>query len=163
MFEFMHQEAPQQGDQELATRLAHTIKGVAGTIGAEALQAVAGELEAALKAGLNTTPPELFDQLDAALKPVLETLAPVATATESASTAAARPAGNADQLAEWLAELAPLLDKKKPKPCKEIITELTALAWPENVAQRIDELDRLIGKYKFKDAQAIVEALNHAG
>ncbi len=38
-------EAVKQGDWELATRLAHTLKGVAGNIGAESLQAACADLE----------------------------------------------------------------------------------------------------------------------
>ncbi len=68
------------GAQELAERLAHTLKGVSGTLGAQALQAQAAELEAALRAGDATSavedllPPietalnHLFATIDAALE-----------------------------------------------------------------------------------------------
>jgi HPt (histidine-containing phosphotransfer) domain-containing protein len=41
--------ALQQGDMELAQRLAHTLKGVAGTIGADKLAVLARQLESAIK------------------------------------------------------------------------------------------------------------------
>jgi HPt (histidine-containing phosphotransfer) domain-containing protein len=44
-------EALKIKDQSLAVRLAHTVKGVAGTLGAGALAQVAGELEKTLKIG----------------------------------------------------------------------------------------------------------------
>jgi len=43
--------ALQNSDLELAGRLAHTLKGVAGTIGADGLRAAARELEAAISEG----------------------------------------------------------------------------------------------------------------
>ena len=42
-------QAVEQGDGEAAVRLAHTLKGVGGSIGADALQQAAAEVEAALK------------------------------------------------------------------------------------------------------------------
>ncbi len=44
-------EALEKKDQTLAVRLAHTVKGVAGTLGAGTLAQVAGELEKTLKTG----------------------------------------------------------------------------------------------------------------
>jgi two-component system sensor histidine kinase/response regulator len=44
-------EALEKKDQSLAVRLAHTVKGVAGTLGAGELAQVAGELEKTLKTG----------------------------------------------------------------------------------------------------------------
>ena len=45
-----------QGDGEAAVRLAHTLKGVSGSIGADALQQAATEVEAALKADSSALP-----------------------------------------------------------------------------------------------------------
>ncbi len=44
-------EALQQGDVEAAVRLAHTLKGTAGTIGAVIVQQTAANLESALAGG----------------------------------------------------------------------------------------------------------------
>jgi CheY-like chemotaxis protein/HPt (histidine-containing phosphotransfer) domain-containing protein len=48
--------AIEQEDGETAVRLAHTLKGVSGSIGADALQQSAAEVEAALKADPSTLP-----------------------------------------------------------------------------------------------------------
>jgi len=48
--------AVEQEDSETAVRLAHTLKGVSGSIGADALQQAAAEVEAALKADPSTLP-----------------------------------------------------------------------------------------------------------
>jgi PAS domain S-box-containing protein len=49
-------QAVDQGDGETAVRLAHTLKGVSGSIGADALQQVATEVEAALQADPSALP-----------------------------------------------------------------------------------------------------------
>jgi polar amino acid transport system substrate-binding protein len=49
-------QAVDQGDGEAAVRLAHTLKGVSGSIGADALQQTATEVEAALKADASALP-----------------------------------------------------------------------------------------------------------
>ncbi|NDV62403.1 response regulator [Puniceicoccales bacterium CK1056] len=69
-------DALDNGDQELARRLAHTLKGLAGTLGATHLQEAARELETALKKGIEGE--ELNSPLagmEGALKEVLEGLA----------------------------------------------------------------------------------------
>jgi two-component system sensor histidine kinase/response regulator len=49
-------QAVEQGDAEASVRLAHTLKGVSGSIGADALQQAAAEVEAALKADPSDLP-----------------------------------------------------------------------------------------------------------
>ncbi|MBF0413070.1 MAG: response regulator, partial [Desulfamplus sp.] len=71
------QDAIKQQDQELAVRLAHTVKGVAGTIGAIDLQTIGAELEATLKSdgyADDTNLAPLIDRFDAALRKTLEVL-----------------------------------------------------------------------------------------
>jgi len=51
------------------------------------------------------------------------------------------------------------MNKRKPKPCKEIMGEIKDLSWPGKYAKDIEILDKFIGKYKFKDAQPVFDAL----
>ncbi len=37
--------------------------------------------------------------------------------------------------------------------------EISGFSWPDEYEQDVVELDRLIGKYKFKDAQPIYESI----
>jgi two-component system, sensor histidine kinase and response regulator len=62
-----------QEDRESACRLAHTLKGVAGTIGALALETKAGLVSNALKRGDDVS--ELLDEMDETLQNVLISLA----------------------------------------------------------------------------------------
>ncbi|MBF0303851.1 MAG: Hpt domain-containing protein, partial [Desulfamplus sp.] len=162
-------DAIEKQDQELAVRLAHTVKGVSGTIGATDLQSIGAELEAALKSDgyaddSNLAP--LIERFDAALRKTLEVLAPVISAISANSTQGAGQSkdvakqGDAAQFAEFMKKLEPALQKKKPKPCKEIMEEINLLNWSDEIKSKLQELDRLIGKYKFKEALEIVEKLS---
>jgi two-component system sensor histidine kinase/response regulator len=59
------------GDVETATRLAHTVKGVAGNLGAEALYRAAAALEKAIKEGQKETVEHSIEELEAHLQVVL--------------------------------------------------------------------------------------------
>ncbi len=56
-------------------------------------------------------------------------------------------------------ELLPRLKTRKPKQCKEAMAKIKDLKWPSEFSMEIAELDRLIKKYKFKDALPLAEAL----
>ncbi len=57
-------DALASNDQKTAERLAHTLRGIAGTIGAEALQNQAGLLESSIKNGVSNEVESLLTQID---------------------------------------------------------------------------------------------------
>ncbi|MEX1330526.1 MAG: response regulator, partial [Desulfobacterales bacterium] len=63
-----------QKDQTLAVRLAHTIKGVAGTLGADSLAQVAGELEKELKSEETGEPSRILEQFESHLNQVMQSI-----------------------------------------------------------------------------------------
>ncbi|WP_201091573.1 PAS domain S-box protein [Thiocystis minor] len=76
------------GDRETARRLAHTLKGVSGTLGATGVQALAAALETALRDGGTSADPEptimsLETELAALLEGIRRHLAPPAPPAES--------------------------------------------------------------------------------
>ena len=71
------------GDYELAQRLAHTVKGVAGTIGALDMQAGAGELEMAIKNDREDVQ-DLIDTFDQLLQTTIQVLSAVPPPAEEA-------------------------------------------------------------------------------
>jgi HPt (histidine-containing phosphotransfer) domain-containing protein len=109
------QEAVKAGDLPTAQRLAHTLKGVGGTMGATGLQQRAGALEAALRAGRVTELESLALALQSALQPVLAVLQTwaqslKASSAEVALTADANPAAREslmDELQRLLQEMDP--------------------------------------------------------
>jgi PAS domain S-box-containing protein len=152
-------EALELKDQELSTRLAHTVKGVAGNLGAKSLQSAAADLEAACKNNDLKNIDSLLDTFQEELQIVYEGIAGSSIMEESAVDESARQDGDPAKLAQLLEKLAPAIKKKKPKPSKEIMAEIAGFSWPDELTAEIEQLDRLIKKYKFKDAQAIMEAL----
>jgi two-component system sensor histidine kinase/response regulator len=93
-------EAPQQivaalksGDRKLAERLAHTVKGVAGSLGARELQQIAGALEKAISM---SAAPAVLNPAEAALETALKSFVARLRAGLPAEAAAAVPAAAFD-------------------------------------------------------------------
>jgi two-component system sensor histidine kinase/response regulator len=84
------------GSTEEATRIAHTLKGLSASIGADALSAAAKALEAAHKGG-NLRQPELAGTCFGMLVQVQEMLSQALGLGRPAESAAAPPAPSADQ------------------------------------------------------------------
>ena len=145
--------------RESAQRLAHTVKGVAGNIGAGDLQKTAGLLEAAIKEGNLDQAGELTAPFDVQLNRVMASLRSFAEArkTEKAKQNSV-PAGEPAMLLELLHRLEPFIQKRKPKPCKEIMEEINALQWQGPLREQVAELSKWIGKYRFPKAmEALTE------
>jgi two-component system, sensor histidine kinase and response regulator len=152
--------ALEAGDRELAQRLAHTVKGVAGNIGAGDLQAAAEPLERAIKEDAGAD----FQSLIAAFAERLHaTMAVLKDFVESQDTATNKNTGgrvgDADDLRVLLAKLEPHVRTRKPKLCKAVMGEIQAVQWPSEFGPQIAQLGKWIGKYKFKDAQKIIDTL----
>jgi len=98
------------GDMALAQRLAHTLKGVAGNIGAEALQAAAAELEHAIRAQHPRTElAALVAAVEAPLRALLQALAPVLRPAVAPGRAAAQAPADVQQFKRIGSELRALL------------------------------------------------------
>ena len=67
-------DALENNDQPLAVRLAHTVKGVAGTLGADALARVAGDLESVLKTGETGRLSRLLHEFTSHLNQVMQSI-----------------------------------------------------------------------------------------
>ena len=143
-----------------AERLAHSIKGVAGNVGAGPLQEAAAELEHAIKEGKAGSYEEKISAFGKVLKDIVAALGVLGVEEkETADSDKAGPEATPDELAAVLEELLPHLKTRKPKPCKEAMKKIKDLKWPAEFSIEIADLDRLIKKYKFKDALPLAEAL----
>jgi two-component system, sensor histidine kinase and response regulator len=147
------QKALNENDQELTQRLAHTVKGVAGNIGGTEIQKAAEKVEQIIKNNQLKGIDVLIDTLKEALELPMTDLKSIAHAQENEeSNGEENPKGNLDQLREFLAELEPLLRKRKPKHCMSIIEKINAFDWPDEYKAILKNLGKLVSKYKFKDA-----------
>ncbi len=143
-----------------AERLAHTVKGVAGNVGAGQLQEAAAELEHAIKEGEVDSYEEKISAFGKILENVITVLSVLGEEEkETADSDKAGPEATPDELAAALEELLPHLKTRKPKPCKAAMLEIKELKWPSEFSIEIADLDRLIKKYKFKEALPLAEAL----
>ena len=147
-----------QGDTALAERLAHTLKGVAGNIGAKPVQAAAGALEKLIRERAAAAETEsALRQVAAALDPLLAQLrsslpSPEPTTPSPNSPPPADPA----QTRAAAAQLTKLLSEFDPGAVEFIEANQAVLrpllpgdAWPQ--------FEKLVQGYAFADAQAQLE------
>jgi len=78
---------------------------------------------------------------------------------EVADSDKAGPEATPGEVAAALEELLPHLKTRKPKPSKEAMAKIKNLKWPSEFSIETADLDRLIKKYKFKEALPLAEAL----
>ena len=143
-----------------AERLAHSIKGVAGNVGAGNLQEAGAALESAIKQGEVETYDEKISSFGKVLKDTIKALGALGGAPEKADSSNEKGVeATTEQLAAALEELLPNLKTRKPKLCKEAMAEITKLNWPSPLSMDIADLEKLIKKYKFKNALPLVESL----
>lgn len=139
-----------------ARRVAHNIKGVAGSIGAEALHEVAGLVELKIAAG--EAPGVLLDRMAAELLVTLESIERVLSG-ESERNEGAMEVGTREDLLKLLEELAPNLQHRKAKPVQAIAKLLIGCTWPADIAVEVQVLAELAGRYNFKDATTLLSTL----
>ena len=64
-----------------------------------------------------------------------------------------------EEILELLEELKPFVKSLKPKKCAELMSKYRRIKWPDNIKIQAMELDKLISKYKFKEAMKVLEVL----
>ncbi|HEX5804104.1 MAG TPA: Hpt domain-containing protein, partial [Azospira sp.] len=154
------------GDRATAERLAHTLRGVAGNIGAGALAALAGELEAAIHAG---QPPEHVERLREAVGRALGELLAALTAALPAVDAA--PAGVAEAVADAAtdaAQAAKVLDRLRAlladddSAAAEFL-ESNAETLRAALGEAFGEIAQAVGNFDFDTAMARLQAIRTGG
>ncbi|OSM04035.1 PAS domain-containing protein [Magnetofaba australis] len=144
-----------------AERVAHTYKGLAGSLGARSLQSAAGDLERALGQ----------EDLDAvmaaalAVEPLhdilIKALANLPASEQAQATAPSEPM-DAAALMTLLAGLREPLTKRQAKQCKAALEGLAGAQWPSHLAAQAAELEKCVGRYRFKDALPLLDSLMRA-
>jgi len=153
-------KALEQEDSELAQRLAHTIKGVSGNIGASEIQKMAEIVELNIKDEKLDNISNQIEAINQVLQLVLKGLEDLVKLVEKENTKSGnKRAGDINQLVTNLKELEPLLKKRKPKPSKEIIEQINQFEWQADITSLLKKMTQQITKYKFKDAGITLEKL----
>jgi polar amino acid transport system substrate-binding protein len=147
------QEALDKSDIELAERLAHTLKGVSGNIGAVDIPETAETVEMRIKDGNLDGISDLIQTLKKKVNITLAGLEKIAieSARKTEDNVVKTP-GDVNDLKTFLHDLEGLLKKRKPKPCKEIVEQISQFAWPDKYAGLLSDLSKQVSKYRFKDA-----------
>jgi polar amino acid transport system substrate-binding protein len=148
-------QALTDADMESARRYAHTLKGVAGNVGAEKVQQAAAALESACK---KNTIPEKIDQLlesvAAALSPMLAGL----SVLEQPGTATQPQAVDPEKRHALLTQLRALVEDDDTD-ATEVIEELEELAGTGEHTSVLQQLSTAIGEYDFDHALGELDKL----
>jgi two-component system sensor histidine kinase/response regulator len=145
------------GDVESATRLAHTLKGVAGNIGAGGLQVAAAAVETMLRNGSPAdATSQALAQLSTVLDPFLGQLrAALETGTKAAATAPAVAATQTRAVAVQLTKLFTDFDTS----AVTFVEENQASLRPAFDAATWEKFLRKIQEFAFADAQALLDQM----
>jgi HPt (histidine-containing phosphotransfer) domain-containing protein len=140
------------GDHQGAILLAHTLRGLAGNLGANRLAMQAGELEALLKQA-NAVPPGLDDRLDEMASCLDQVLAAIAPHASPAPSPTAVPSAPPEDLRGALDRLLDQVDDCDAAAIGEFDKLATSLRQHAD-GEQVDELGRLIANYDFEAATA---------
>jgi len=132
------QDAIEEGEIELAHRLAHTLKGNAGQLKKTLLGQAALKVENLLRDGDNLVAPHHMSVLDAELKAVLAELEPLVK-YDSVPDEPKAPQDSKSAL-ELLEKIEPLLEGGNPD-CLSYINELRAIEGSATLVEQIEDLD----------------------
>jgi PAS domain S-box-containing protein len=143
--------ALEQGDNDTAQRLAHTIKGVAATIGASALNITANDLESAIKQGKLDNVTELVEQLSQAMSPLLEGLSALAPIIEKAVPVENVELLSPEEINQKLDELTKMLEEMDPD-AEEKVTEMITQFGNQVDLQLMKRLARHVNGFEFEEA-----------
>jgi PAS domain S-box-containing protein len=152
-------DALAKGDTALAERLAHTLKGVAGNIGAKPVQTAAGVLEKLIR---NRAKAEEVasakQQVAVVLDPLVEQLkaAPGSMASETPAPTSAPATVNPAQSREAATQLSKLLAEFDPGAADFIEANQAALR-PLFAGDGWPQFEKLVQGYAFAEAQAQLE------
>ena len=146
------------GKRNAAQRLAHTVKGIAGNIGAKELANSAGKLEATLGAESGGKYGDHLLEFSRNLNQVLSATRNVGDdSLKSVAADSDKVKGDDILLREFLNKLRPLIKDREAKPCKKIMAEISNYHWPPAYAGTMAELKYYVDKYRFKQAQDLLE------
>ncbi|MCP4271985.1 MAG: response regulator [Gammaproteobacteria bacterium] len=144
-----------------AEMYAHTVRGVAGNIGINKLQKIADDLEAGIRKRETDKFDSMLKKYSRELSKVLTTLKalePEENRDKNKNVSDTR-ALSPNELIKLLEELVPLIKTRKPKKCAPAIEQISKLTWPDHLSKEVKELTKLIGRYKFKEAETIAETI----
>ncbi|MBF0615069.1 MAG: response regulator [Magnetococcales bacterium] len=145
-----------------AIRITHTLKGLGGNLGCTTLQELCGSLENVLERdpvsweSYVSQLDLLMGELLPRIRDALDALKPESGAVPLGESPMVR---NDAQLLELLEQLRPYIQSRNPRPCMSILDNIRDLLWPDELQEELTELDKLVRKYRMKDAMQVLDNL----
>ncbi len=151
------------GDNTEAIRLAHTIKGVAGNIGAVGILKDAEYLESVLKDGKEDEYDSALLQYSKNLEVIIKSITDSGLLNSIDSTATnsdvSKPISSIE-LKKLLTLLEEGLKSRKPKVCNKSIEEIMGFSTSKDLQTKLLGIKELIGKYNFKAANVLFNEID---
>jgi CheY-like chemotaxis protein len=149
------------GDMETAARLAHTVKGVAGNLGAEDLFPAAGELEKAIKQGETGSFDSLIEHFEVLLNVVLHSIGDLEhkeAAKSEKETTEGVEAFDIDAVSPLLMEMARLLesDLSEAMDCLDDLREQLANS---PASEEFKQLEEQVEDFDIENALKSIESI----
>jgi len=136
---------------EESAKTLHTVKGVAGNMGATALYNALVEFEKTQRAGIPD--PSLFDAIWRCMR---EVKGNILNALNDNSGAAQRSEGDVAELRMLLTDLLSALEDSKPAPCETAVKALFAKRWHAINDSELDTLNKMVFDYNYDEATELV-------
>nr|WP_320191543.1 response regulator [uncultured Desulfobacter sp.] len=145
---------------EDARRLAHSIKGVAGNLGAKKLQAAAQVVEAKLKSNPNQELPDKKEMARFAQEMAIVQEGLAVLKQEETPLSIPSKIADTTELIQCIERLIPFLKKRQAKQIKLNVAKINTLGWPKAFLNDLQKINKLAGRYKFKEILPIAEAVH---
>ncbi|RJP19942.1 MAG: hybrid sensor histidine kinase/response regulator, partial [Candidatus Omnitrophota bacterium] len=152
-------DAKHRGDMVLIQRTAHTLRGLAGSVGADRLSLRAAELESGIDVGSNEIKDELLENVIDAMQEILTSIAQWKNANSPSPVAIASASSNQTAPKETLLplfhELAGMLEQGR-YDAHEKLNAVKAIFQPDEYQGDFQKLDDAIEGYEFEEARSIL-------
>ncbi len=139
-----------------AVRLAHTLKGVSGNLGAQALQNTAGMLESSLKQG--EVPFHLIQEVTGMVERIRLSITAALPNISSEASEDEKTLSD-DVLRALLIPAADALARRNPKPAVQALKELSEYRRTEVLDGQLRKAEQFLKTYKMKDALQILNEI----
>ncbi len=135
--------------------LAHTLKGLAGNLGAVVLSEEAGALEVACKEQKNADPQPLSIAFNAVIDEIQENEVALRLLSESRGQPATAISNLSPQA--LLDQFKEALKSRNPTRCNECLSQIKRVRWDPAQSVLIKDLAALVKKYQYKQALTLLE------
>ena len=141
-----------QGDRESAIRGAHTLKGTAGTIGANGLFETAKELEAELTNHESTPDAARLEMVARQLATIIAVIRKELDSYEAPQQSEKQGGKCSDEMLPQLQQLLVMIDEYDSEAEEHLETILEGLAADDTLFKALQEIGKLLGGYDFEEA-----------